>query len=274
MERIGVVSDVHGNVTALEAVFEDMERRGVSKVFCLGDCVIKCANPDVVIDMLRDRCEVMLLGNCDAVIARENVVPGQFWSRDKIGEERASFLRLLPVMHEFYLSGHLVRLFHASPQSLSHIFNPMFHNASSSSSYADAELSSCLELFENTDFIGRTSVDPVPDIVGYGHLHTPNYFRFANKTIFNPGSVGIPTEMSSKDASSPDNRFSTLASYAILEGEFDARELSGVSFQFVRVPYDIEKEVTYLRNSTIFNKEQMIQNLTTATPITQTEWQS
>lgn len=274
MDRIAIISDIHANITALSAVFEDIEKRGISKIYCLGDCVLKCANPDIAIDMLREKCEVILRGNCDAVIGRENVGSGQFWSRDIIGEERALFLRTLPIMHEFYLSGHLVRLFHASPQSLSHIYNPMYHNSNTDSLYTEMELENCMQLFENTEFIGKTANDPIPDIIGYGHLHTPNYVRFANKTIFNPGSVGIPTEMSSRDKLDPKNRFSTLASYAILEGELDGRELSSISFQFVRIPYDIEKEVSYLRASTMFSKEQSIQNLRTATPILPSEWQN
>ena len=213
MEKIAIISDVHANITALSAVFEDIQKRGITKIYCLGDCVLKCANPDIAIDMLREKCEVILRGNCDAVIGRENVGPGQFWSRDIIGEERALFLRTLPIMHEFYLSGHLVRLFHASPQSLSHIYNPMYHNSNNMDSvYTNLELENCMQLFENTEFIGRSKEDPIPDIVGYGHLHTPNLYRYVNKTIFNPGSVGVPTEMSSRDKNSPDNRFSTLAS--------------------------------------------------------------
>lgn len=273
MEKIAIISDIHANITALSAVFEDIDKRGITKIYCLGDCVLKCVNPDIAIDMLREKCEVILRGNCDAVIGREDVVPGQFWSRDVIGEERALFLRTLPVMHEFYLSGHLVRLFHASPQSLSHIYNPMYRNSNTDSVYTNMELEHCMELFENTDFIGRTKDDPIPDIIGYGHLHTPNYFRYANKTIFNPGSVGIPTEMSSRDKTAPENRFSTLASYAILEGELDSRELGSIGFQFVRVPYDIDKEIAYLRHSTIVNKEQTIQSLLTATPVIPSEWQ-
>ena len=68
MERIAILSDVHGNLTALNTVINDIERRGISKIYCLGDSVIKCANPDKVIDILHDKCEVMLLGNCDANI--------------------------------------------------------------------------------------------------------------------------------------------------------------------------------------------------------------
>lgn len=104
MDRIAIISDVHGNLTALETVLNDIERRGISKIFFLGDCVIKCSNPDKVIDLLRSKCEVMLLGNCDEIICKPCIEPGRFWSRDKIGDERANFIYHLPVSYEFYLS--------------------------------------------------------------------------------------------------------------------------------------------------------------------------
>lgn len=262
MERIAILSDVHGNITALESVISDIEKRGISKIYCLGDSVIKCANPDNVIDLLRKKCEVMLLGNCDEVICRPNIEYGRFWSRDKIGDERANYIYNLPVSYEFYMSGHLIRLFHASPISLEHIFNPMYPN--SDSVYFNKIIKDPNDLFKNTEFIGKTENDPIPDVVGYGHLHTPNIYRFANKTIFNVGSVGIPVEMANEGEENIDSKFSTMSSYMILEGELDSKELSSISFNLVRVPYDIEKEIKYLEESDMPNKEIIIQSLKTA----------
>lgn len=262
MERIAILSDVHGNITALESVISDIEKRGISKIYCLGDSVIKCANPDKVIDLLQKKCEVILLGNCDEVICRPNIEYGRFWSRDKIGEERANFIYNLPICHEFYMSGHLIRLFHASPISLEHIFNPMYPN--SDSIYFNKILTDPNDLFKNTEFIGKTENDPIPDIVGFGHLHTPNIYRFANKTIFNVGSVGVPVEMANEGEENQTSKFSTMSSYMILEGELDSKELSSISFNLVRVPYDIEKEIKYLQESDMPNKEIIIQSLKTA----------
>lgn len=60
----------------------------------------------------------------------------------------------------------------------------MFSN--SNTIYSATEIHNAMELFENTEFIGKSKVDPIPDIVGYGHIHTPNILRIRNKTIFNP----------------------------------------------------------------------------------------
>lgn len=113
MDRIAIISDVHANITALNAVLDDIHSRGISRIFCLGDSVTKCCNPDLVIDKLRENCEVVLRGNCDESISSPNAKLKSFWSRVKIGEERANYLHNLPVMTEFYMSGRLVRLFHA-----------------------------------------------------------------------------------------------------------------------------------------------------------------
>ena len=226
MDRIAIISDVHANITALNAVLDDIHSRGISRIFCLGDSVTKCANPDIVIDMIRKNCEVVLKGNCDEAISSPIALERKYWSRVKIGEERASYLYNLPIMH----------------------FNP-------------------LDLFSNTPFIGKGPSDPIPDIIGYGHIHTPNIVRFKNKTIFNPGSVGIPIEMQNKDNIFDEtNRFSTVASYSILEGNFNSKVLSPISISIVRVPYDISYEISDLAKSDMPGREKIIFNLKTASP--------
>lgn len=262
MERIAIISDVHGNITALNAVLDDISLRGISRIFCLGDSVTKCANPDLVIDALREKCEVMIKGNCDQVICKPSENAKRFWSRIKIGEERANYIYNLPVSYDFYMSGRLIRLFHASPQSLVHIFNPMFSN--SENSHASMELKNPMDLFENTEFIGKTKDSPVPDVVGYGHIHTPNIFRFKNKLIFNTGSVGMPVEMKNSKEMDSTSQFSTLASYIILEGEYESKSLSSFSVNLVRLPYDIQKEIDYLNESDLPGKEKLICSLKTA----------
>ena len=81
MDRIAIISDVHGNVSALNSVMEDIEKRGITTIYCLGDSVIKCANPDKVVDIIREKCEVILKGNCDDVVCRPGIEYGKFWSR-------------------------------------------------------------------------------------------------------------------------------------------------------------------------------------------------
>ena len=130
--------------------------------------------------------------------------------------------------------------------------------------YANKLITDPNEMFENTKFLGKDENDPIPDVVGYGHLHTPNIFRFKNRTIFNTGSVGIPVEMMNEDEIDPTSKFSTMSSYVILEGNLGARDLGPISFSLVRLPYDISKEIKYLEESDMPNKDIIIKSLQTA----------
>ena len=264
MEKIAIISDVHGNITALNEVLNDIRKRGIERIFCLGDSIVKCVHPDLVIDKLRDVCEVILIGNCDYAICRPEAKNKKFWTRELIGEQRANYLYSLPVSHEFYMSGHLIRLFHASPYGLDTIYNPMFSNKGTN--YPGSELTNPEDLFKNTDFIGKGPDDPEPDIVGYGHIHTPFIVRYKNKTLFNPGSVGISVEMMNSDINDQSNKFSTLASYIIIEGNYGSKELSSISFNLVRLPYNIEKEIADIKASNILNKNMIIRSLLGALP--------
>lgn len=263
MERIAIFSDIHANFTALKAVLEDIEKRNVDKIMCLGDIVFKGVSPAETIDIIKEKCDVVLKGNCDEFVA-DNPQEEKYWTRMKIGNERAKYLKELPVFHEFYLSGYLIRLFHASPNSLDEIYNPMYSNKNSKK--RNHEIDNPETMFTNTSFLGKDSNAKIPDIVGYGHIHTPNIVRFKNKTLFNPGSLGMPTEMLNTSKINEDSKFSVVASYIILEGEYESTSLSSIGITLVRVPYCIETEIERIKKSDNPSKNEIIRKLRTAEP--------
>ena len=63
--RYLVISDIHGNLEALTAVLEDIDRQQVDSIYCLGDVVGYGPNPCECVKLVRDRCSVVLLGNHD-----------------------------------------------------------------------------------------------------------------------------------------------------------------------------------------------------------------
>lgn len=138
----------------------------------------------------------------------------------------------------------------------------MFRNHSTK--YSDIELENPEMLFENTSFINKATSDAVPDIIGYGHLHTPFIVRFKNKALFNPGSVGAPIEMLNTINEISTSRFSTVSSYIILEGFYGEKELSSFSFNLVRIPYNIDEEIELIKKSDVSNKGEIISALKTA----------
>ena len=262
MDKVAIIADIHGNLTALQTVLNDIKSRGITHVYCLGDIAIKGVSPNDVTDLVRQNCEVVVRGNCDHLLAHNCVIPLQFWTQEHMTQENIDYLGALPISYDFYLSGHLVRLFHASPFSMKHIFNPLHSNAENE--YANFEITDPLKMFENTSFIGKSGADPVPDIVGYAHIHSPNLFRCKNKTIFNTGSVGLPIEIDNDECDIDLCHFSTISSYVILEGNLDSKELSSYAITTVRLPYDVEREIDKLRNSDIPDKDILLKNLSKA----------
>ncbi|WP_352417785.1 metallophosphoesterase family protein [Proteiniborus sp.] len=238
MDKIAIISDIHGNIPALNAVLDDIKEKKIKKIICLGDLAGKGPNPAEVVDIIRAECSSVLMGNWDMMIAKENEFEMVKWAREKLGEERLDYIRNLPFSAEFYISGRLTRLFHASPQG---VFNRVHSNSSSEK---------LLGLFDNTENTGSSFSEQKPDIIGYGDIHGAYIKYFDDKVIFNVGSVGNPLDM-------------TLASYVILEGKYNGRENKGFQINFIRVPYDVELAIKLAKESNMPEIDAYINELKT-----------
>jgi diadenosine tetraphosphatase ApaH/serine/threonine PP2A family protein phosphatase len=99
--RIALLSDVHGNLPAFEAVLGDVEEQSVEAVWCLGDLVGYGAEPDECVQLARDRCELSLAGNHDLVVTGDipisdfssSAAAAARWTQETIGDETMAFLR-------------------------------------------------------------------------------------------------------------------------------------------------------------------------------------
>ena len=69
--QVAVFSDIHANLPAFEAILRDSDDVGVDERWCLGDVIGYGADPDLCIDLARDRCEVCLVGNHDLAVLGE-----------------------------------------------------------------------------------------------------------------------------------------------------------------------------------------------------------
>ena len=105
--KAAVISDIHANLHALDAVLGEIDAAGVDEIWCLGDVVGYGAFPDECVMALKDRCPVFLLGNHDLAALREIDI-GTFspsasasarWTRDQLGDEAMAFLRGLDDRH-------------------------------------------------------------------------------------------------------------------------------------------------------------------------------
>jgi protein phosphatase len=236
VERIAIISDIHGNIPALQAVLDDIEARRISRIFCLGDLIGKGPSSDIAVDRVQETCEIVVTGNWDEHITKISDNTTVVWHQNKLGKVRLEYLRNLPFSIEFYMSGKFIRLFHASPRSVNERIQPWDPLESRMSLFECSEL--CKQEFR-------------ADVVGYGDVHNAYIQNFNGKTLFNVGSVGNPLEI-------------TQASYAILEGEYNGLEPSSFGIQMVRVPYDIELAIKQAVKEDMPSLEAYILELRTA----------
>lgn len=201
--RIAVVSDVHGNLTALEAVLADLDRVKPDVVVYAGDMALGGPHPVEVVDRVRELGWPAVLGNSDAVLAADPVL------RDKVrgfvaeatmrtaamlGRERVDWLTRLPI--EWRQED--VVVVHAVPGDCWAVVE---HDATDQA------------LIDTFGVLG------VP-IAVYGHIHRPYLRRIDELTVVNSGSVSLSADGDPR------------ASYVVLD--------SG-RVEHHRVAYDVER---------------------------------
>ncbi len=236
--RIAIISDIHGNLEALKVTLKDIEKRNVDKIICLGDIIAKGVHPKECVELIEENCDVVLQGNCDEHFSKshENIgnMPEQEqkrikWNQSLLAKEDKEYLLNLPFCYEFYMSGSLVRVFHATPK----VNNKAILNVDS--------IDTKYQMFLPTE---KTVSQNIADVVIYGHIHHPYMDKIYNKTIINVGSVGNSFDVIRNRNKDSNVLETTKAFYLIIEGEYGSKDYtSEISFQFIKVPYDMEKEL-------------------------------
>jgi diadenosine tetraphosphatase ApaH/serine/threonine PP2A family protein phosphatase len=118
--RVALMSDVHGNLPAFQAVLDDIGREGVDARWCLGDLVGYGAQPDECVALAREACDVCLIGNHDMVVIDKldvsefshNAAVAALWTRENIAPESREYLNGLSPEAR----GGELGLYHASPR--------------------------------------------------------------------------------------------------------------------------------------------------------------
>lgn len=238
MDKIAIISDVHGNLEALKTVLKNIKSRGINHVYCLGDIIAKGVHPHECTRLIKENCEIVLQGNCDDYFSSNIILENKpeievkrfNWNRGMLTKEDIKYLKELPFCHEFYMSGRLIRLFHATPT----INNDFVGNIDS--------LEKLNSLFLPSD---KTISQDKVDVVIYGHIHTQFMQRIYNRTIVNVGSVGNSLDVFRNKDKDGNVRNTSVANYAIITGKINAKDFNNdLSFELVNVSYDIEKELS------------------------------
>ncbi len=210
--KIAVLADVHGNLHALEAIIQDAERRAVDAFLNAGDAIGYGAFPNEVVELLRAKNVVSVLGNFDSeVMKKDDKKKGEKRLALRIAKKELSkscetYLRSLPRSITLEMAGKKLLMVHGSPNSIEeHI-------------YLDTTEKRLKELARTVN----------ADVVIMGHSHL-QFAREVNGVSFiNPGSVGRPDDGNPQTA------------YAVVNS-------NPFSVQLVRLNYDVESAAEALR---------------------------
>ena len=236
--KIAIISDIHGNLEALKETLKDIKKRNVDKIICLGDIIAKGVHSKECVKLIRQKCDIVLQGNCDEYFSIDYKNINELniqeqkrikWNQSLINKEDREYLSNLPFCYEFYMSGSLVRLFHATPT----VNNKTVINIDN--------IQTKYQMFLPSE---NTQSQNIADVVVYGHIHHPYMDKIYNKTLINVGSIGNSFDVIRNENKDSDVLETINSNYLIIEGEYGSKEYSSdISFQFIKVHYDIEKEL-------------------------------
>ena len=217
--RIAIFSDVHGNLSALDAVLADIAAQRVDAVYCLGDLVGYGASPNEVTARVRTGGIPTIMGNYDDGVGFDRDECGcayrdpidqalggrsLAWTKARTTPENKAFLRTLQREIRLEADGRRVLLVHGSPRKMNEYL------------FEDRPISS----FQRLAAASRA------DVIVFGHTHKP-YVKPVDGVLFvNDGSVGKPKDLDWR------------ACYIVLED-------GAVTFR--RVEYDVKAAAAAIR---------------------------
>lgn len=221
--RIGLISDIHGNLCALEAVFQHMEQHPVDIVVCLGDVAVLGPQPREVVKLLKAIDPLIVQGNTDAwavdphpdvtqnsETAYTNVI--ELWGAKMLTDQDKRYLASFKLTQLIDLpSGRRLLACHGSPRAVGEAI------------FAQLRPEKLSEILAGVNSA----------VIAHGHTHAQGMFYYRGQLLVNPGSVGMPHR---DDPLTGDSWYAPWAEYAVIEaGKYD------LGVNFYQVNYSIEK---------------------------------
>jgi putative phosphoesterase len=217
--RAAVITDIHGNVPALDAALRRIEQIGVEDVYCDGDLVGYGPRPNDICRTIEERGIPTIYGNYDYAIARDLDDCGCFyptpkdreigqgsvaWTLEHTDECSKRFMRDLPFDVRFELGGKRVRLVHGSPRKVNEY---LLEDRAASTFERIAQLADC-------------------DLLLFGHTHKPWIRQYGGVLFINCGSVGKPKDGDPRGSFVVLTASNGAVSVSIERVEYDARAVA------------------------------------------------
>ncbi len=187
MMKIAIVSDIHANIYALKAVYNDIREQQVNQIYSLGDLVGYFPFIEETIDFIKEKNIISILGNYDKAVIHPNEKEGllylmknipedrkniYLWTRKNTPESVKNFLTGLPLKINLTFQNFNMLLVHGSPSGISNYIYP-----DTSMFYLESMLK-----------------DNNVDVIACGHTHKSMVVSTQEGYVVNPGSVGVPDE--------------------------------------------------------------------------------
>jgi predicted phosphodiesterase len=207
MSELALISDIHGNGVALDAVLADLARRGVGQVVCLGDLAAGGPHAHEVIARVRELGCPVVRGNADRWLL-EGLPPGRSaetrrlgevvaWARARLAPDDLDYLAALPpTLSIGAADGPSLFCFHGSPR---------------------ADLDALLATTPEAELDDLLAEAPQATLNAAGHTHLQLLRRHRDRLVVNPGSVGLPLGSLTATPTAP--RLPAWAEYALVQDD-------------------------------------------------------
>lgn len=236
--RIAIFSDVHGNLTALEAVLKDIQKQGVDLTFFAGDLCVFGARPTECVQRLRDEDISAIYGNTDGWISNEPLLSDDIeaeedarsrhvdtaagWTWAHMDAMDRAWLRTLPFHRRFSPTANPIDdlfIVHANPRDVDQPIHPP--------ESLQEELYG--QIKQPDDDLKPLLDDFTAGVISFGHVHIPNVRHWHDLTLANISSVSLPLDGD------------TRAKYGLLTWNDDDWTIA-----HRRVEYNVDQEVELL----------------------------
>lgn len=258
---IAIFSDVHGNLTALEAVLVDIKAQAPDLVAFAGDLCLFGPRPAACLERVRQEAITAVYGNKDEIIFNPTPVSYQVqsviqekreksghivaWTQTQLSAGQLAWLRTLPFHRRVSPTPHPkddLFIVHANPKDVQrHIYPP---EARQQEIYGEVKQP------DSDNDLNHMLRDLSCDLLAFGHVHVPNIRHWHNKTLVNISSVSLPQD--------GDKR----AKYGLLKWD----KHSGWRIQHRYITYDVDEEIALLQERQPPGWESYQRQLETARP--------